>query len=201
MDRRPFRFLWSGALLNAEAEQVLIRMALISYGAVTSYQTRTSHGRADGGRPFGEARPLHDYWAAVFEATAPEDMFAAVEAATVELENWIRRPFAPVASETLEELCARIVGDGWGVSADDCARAMRCTPTLVRRARLGALRHPETGYRLPERQRDPMAWAIQLDRVGLSLRQIEAATGVPKSTLHDYLSRPRRAAVRRGIVG
>ena len=97
-------------------------------------------------------------------------------------------------TETLEELCARIVQDGWAIPTDECARAMRCTPTLVRRARLAAERHPETGYSLPPRQQDPMEWALKLDAVGLSVRQIATLTGLPKSTIHDRLSGPRRRA-------
>ena len=169
-------------------------MALVSYGAVQAYRTRTSGGTSDA-RPLGEARPMHDRWAIIFANARTEDELAALlEAGQAELDGWIRRPFAPDTTETLEDLCARIVGDGWGVSADECSRAMRCTPTLVRRARLAALRHPETGYSLPSKSRHPMTWAHKLDAAGLTLRQIEALTGVPKSTLHDRLGRPRRAA-------
>jgi lambda repressor-like predicted transcriptional regulator len=175
------------------AEAILIRMALVSYGAVAGYRTKTSGGDRPG-PPLGEAKPMHDVWAERFQsAQSHDELSVLVEAAQAELDAWIRRPFAPDTTDTLEDLCARIVGDGWGVSADECARAMRCTPTLVRRARLAAGRHPDSGYTLPERDRDTLLWARALDRVGLSLRQIEALTGVPKSTLHDHLSRPRRA--------
>jgi hypothetical protein len=179
-------------VLNADAEAVLIRMALISYGAVQSYRTRTQGGEGDG-KPSGEAMPLHDTWALIFDGARDEDHMAElVVAARAELDGWIRRPMAPGTTETLEELSGRIVADGWGISADECSRAMRCTTTLVRRARLGAGRHPENGYSLPSRSRNPMTWAFKLDAAGLSLRQIEALTGVPKSTLHDRLSRPGR---------
>jgi hypothetical protein len=167
-------------------------MALISYGSVQGYRTKTRGGEKSG-PPTGEAVPLHDHWAAIFATAAPGELAALVEAAEAEVEAWVRRPLAPDTVESLEELCARIVGDGWAIDADECARAMRCTSTLVRRARLAAGRHPETGYRLPPEDRNRLAWACSLDAVGLSLRQIETLTGIAKSTLHDHLSRPRRA--------
>jgi hypothetical protein len=89
------------------------------------------------------------------------------------------------------------VSDGWGVSADDCARAMRCTPTMVRRARLAEMRHPDNGYVLPDGH-DPITWAVELDSIGLTLRQIEAVTGVPRTTLHYRLTKARRPVRKSG---
>jgi len=95
-----------------------------------------------------------------------------------------RRRLVASTVETADELAARIVEDGEGWDADEVATAMRCTPTFVRRARLGHGRDPEDG-RQPSG--DPMAVACELRRRGRSLRAIAALTGVPRSTLHDRL--------------
>lgn len=172
------------------ARTILARMELLSYGSVSRMGGR--RGAESPGSPQGEAHPLHEEWRERF-AKAPDAEAARdlLELAEAELDAALRRRLVPEATETLDELCARIVSDGWGISSDECARAMRCTPTLVRRARLDADRHPETGGSLPERTGDPLAWSLALDAAGLSLRQIEALTGVPKSSLHRALSSAR----------
>lgn len=172
--------------MDTTARTLLSRMALIGYG-----DTQRLGGRAgESGRtgPPGEANPMHERWATLFAAAAtPEALAAMVEEAQAELSAWVRKPLAPDVSETWEELAERIVTDGWGVSASECALAMRCTPTMVRRARLAEMRHPDSGYSLPV-EADAMAWARRLDDAGLTLGQIQTLTGVAKSTLHDRLS-------------
>ena len=173
--------------VDVAARSILARMEMLSYGPVHRFGGR--RGAESPGAPQGEAHPLHDKWRALFvEAGDPETLRAYVQQAAAELDAALRRRLVPEATETLDELCARIVADGWGIAADECAVAMRCTPTLVRRARLSAGRHPETGGSLPEANGDPKAWARELDAAGLSLRQIEAITGVPRSTLHRHIS-------------
>jgi DNA-binding IclR family transcriptional regulator len=144
----------------------------------------------DSGRimPPGERRPMHEVWGeridAAPNATARADV---VEQARNALTGYIRRQFVVTATESYDDLAERIVTDGWGLDADECARAMRCTPTLVKRARLGAARHPDTGYTLPDELPDRMAWARELRADGLSLRDVQTLTGLAKSTLHDRL--------------
>lgn len=138
---------------------------------------------------------MADQWAALFAAAPTPDALAELtDAARHDYDTTVRRPLAPDTTETWEELAARIVRDGWGCTADDCAMAMRCTPSMARRARLAEMRHPDTGYALPARM-DAVAWAVQLDAAGLSVREIAMVTGVAKSTLHDRLAgktrRPR----------
>lgn len=180
-----------------DPETLLTRMALISYGA-TQALGRSGKAAERQLYPPGEAAPMHDRWSRILQSASEAELPALMEEANAELQSWIRRPLVSNAAETLEELCARIVQDGWAIGAEECARAMRCTPTLVRRARLAAERHPETGYSLPPRQQDPMTWAFKLDAVGLSVRQIATLTGLPKSTIHDRLSGPRRRAIAGG---
>lgn len=169
------------------ARPVLIRMALLSNGKVAALE-RSRGGGGEHAGPNGNAHPLYEVWGERIDA-APDAETARglLDAAEAELGAQLRRPLAPDTTETLEELCARIVQDGWGVSATECSRMMRCTPTLVRRARLVERRHPATGYSLPDATGDARGDVRKLERAGLSLRDIEALTGVPKSTLHDHL--------------
>lgn len=177
--------------IRLQAREVLLRMALVSYGGTMRFGDRRG-GESDRIGPPGESSPMVDQWARVFDAAKTREALRDwVEAAKAEIDAYMRRPLAPDTVESLEELCERIVRDGWGVTAEECALAMRCTPTLARRARLASLRHPETGYPLPEREPDAHAWARKLDRAGLSVRQIEVLTGIPKSSVHDRLTRLR----------
>lgn len=165
------------------ARPILTRMALLSYGSVQVMGARVNGGD-DARPPSGELHPMAEKWAARIEA---DPRLETLDAMRAELGAWLRRPLAPQSAETLEELCARIVADGWGITADECAMAMRCTPTMVRRARLAEMRNPETGRALPDRGAGGIVWAHALYTAGLSLRQVEAITGVSKSTLHRAL--------------
>lgn len=166
---------------------MLARMALLSYGAVTKLGG-TRGGESGHVGPSGDAHPMVDRWAALFAgAVTPEALAALTDEARYDYDTTIRRALAPDTTETWEELAARIVADGWGITADECAMAMRCTPTMVRRARLAEMRHPDTGHALPVDD-DPRAWARRLDEAGLTLRQIEAVTGVSKSAVHRMKS-------------
>lgn len=167
-----------------EQRALLVRMALVSYGGVQRLGGRRGGEPGRIGPP-GEAHPMHERWFAIFAgAVGVSHARTLTDQARAEFDAYVRRPLVPDTTETWEELAERIVSDGWGITAGECARAMRCTPSMVRRARLGQLRHPDTGYSLPT-ESDPVAWARKLDEAGLTLRQIEALTGVPKSTLHD----------------
>jgi hypothetical protein len=162
-------------------------MALLSYGGAQRFGGRGGESGRIG--PPGEARPMADEWARRFAGAADAETLARLtDEAEAEYDTTKRRALAPDTTETWEELASRIVADGWGVSAVECAVAMRCTPSMVSRARLAELRHPDTGYRLPEIS-DPMEWARALDQAGLTLRQIEGLTGVSKSTVHRLKAR------------
>jgi hypothetical protein len=173
--------------LAARERTLLFRMSLVSYGGTQHLGGRGGESGRIG--PPGEAQPMADRWALDFDrATTRDELSRLYEEARAEFDAWIRKPLAVDATETWEELAERIVTDGWGITAGECAMAMRCTPNMVRRARLAELRHPESGYALPV-ETDPVSWARKLDDAGLTLRQIEALTGVPKSTVHRDRSR------------
>jgi hypothetical protein len=97
-----------------------------------------------------------------------------------ELEAWRRRPDPPPPGETLDDLKRRVLEEGAGWTPHEVALAMRVTPTFVRNVRTEAERDPQTGK--PD---DRLAKGLKLLAEGLSLRQVERITGVPKSTLHD----------------
>jgi hypothetical protein len=172
------------AAVLSEARPLLVRMALLSYGSVQAYGRRRGAGAVGGDPPTGEAHPMHERWSALLAAAeTAEQARATLERARSEYGAHVRRQLVPTTTETWDELAERIVADGWGVSARDCATAMRCSITLVRRARLAAYRHPESGYGLPAPRRDVLAWARDLDDAGLSVRQIEALTGMAMATV------------------
>jgi hypothetical protein len=172
-------------LLGPAHRTLLARMALLSNGTVTKLGGRGG-GESSRIGPPGDSRPMVDEWAALFAGARTADALARLfEEAQAALDHHLRRAFAPDTTETWEELAARIVRDGWGVTADDCARAMRCTPSMVRRARLAEMRHPDTGYALPAKM-DAVAWARALDDAGLSVREIATVTGVAKSNVHRW---------------
>lgn len=176
--------------LSVAQRTLLARMALLSYGPVQRLGGR--RGGESSGKPPGESSPMHETWLAIFAgAESLEEALVLTEAAQAEYDAAVRRALVPDTTETWEELASRIVGDGWGLSADECALAMRCTPSMVRRARLGELRHPDTGYGLPVLDADPVTWARVLSDCGLSLREVEAVTGISKSSVHR-LTRPAR---------
>lgn len=171
----------------ADARPVLVRMAMLSNGTVAKLE-RSRGGESEHVGPSGESRPLHERWAALIASASDAGMARErLEAARAELHAQLRRPLAPDTTETLEELCSRIVDDGWGITAREAAMAMRCTPTLVRQARLLARRHPETGYGLPDTIGDPWSDARRLDAAGLSVRHIEVLTGLPRRSLYRAL--------------
>lgn len=160
--------------------EVWVGFAMLGYGAVMRYgEVRCSDSDA---MPAGEYEAPADYWIARYEQAHPDDQPDVLELALIYLETWRRRPEPADESETLDQLKARIVETGNGWTPKEVALAMRCTPTLVRAARLEADRHPETG-----KIEGSVEHARELLANGCSLRQVAILTGIPKSTLHDAL--------------
>ncbi|HTE62974.1 MAG TPA: hypothetical protein VK631_21650 [Solirubrobacteraceae bacterium] len=159
---------------------VLIGYAMLQYGGVMPWGRVIPN--ADGAlMPSGEGAPPLDYWLALMarcETTA--EVQAVVTRARDELAAWRRRPTPPPAGESLADLKRRIVEDGEGWTPQEVALAMRVTPTLVRNTRIEAEREVEHG-----RPDGSLVHGLQLLAAGLSLRQVERITGIPKSTLHD----------------
>lgn len=161
--------------------EVIVGYAMLQYGSVMAWgRTVPSAERAV--LPQGENEPPLLYWLDQLTSCATLEEFASTaERMRDELETWRRRPDPPPPGETLDDLKARVLSEGKGWDPKDVALSMRVTPTFVRNVRTEHDRDPETGY--PDQR---LKRALRLLREGeLSLRQITAMTGVPKSTLHD----------------
>ena len=134
--------------------------------------------------PSGDDTPAA-YWRERFDAAASDaEADELVRLARAELAHIRRRSFPALAYATADELAERVVHEGEGVDAPAVAFALRCTPTFVRRARLAQGREPELG-RIVDVVLEPRA----LVDAGMSLRQVSAVLGVPRSTLHERLAR------------
>jgi hypothetical protein len=159
---------------------VLQHFQLLQYGAVMRWDRRIP-GNEIVALPAGEDCPPLDYWLAKLgEAQTVAEVRELLAQAREELETWRRRPEPAPDGETLDDLKARILHDGQGWTPQEVALAMRVTPTLVRKVRIEGERDPEYG-----RPDGSLQKGIALLSQGLSLRQVERITGIPKSTLHD----------------
>lgn len=169
-----------------EARGVLLALALLPHGTTMSFDPTSGARNAEvPPRPPGELHPPHEVYARRLLEAASDALAASLAREAAELVGHYRRRGLPaVREETLDALKARIVRDGAGWRPNEVARTMRCLARLVRVARIEANRHPETGYDMPAPVvGEPNAWARELRAHGLSLRQIEQATGVARSTL------------------
>ena len=163
---------------------MLLRLALtstVSAGKVVPQSSGTIvHSSA---RPSGGAQsPAERYADLILAAGSEREARRHLEAARLELQGILRRPLANTSRHTAPELASRIVSEGTGLSAVDVAVMCRCTPALVRAARVGADRDPTWGRSLGGVTRE--RWAAELRAAGYSLRAVAAMTGIPRSTLH-----------------
>ena len=168
----------------SEARPVLLRLALtstVSAGKVVPQSSGPVHHTSS--RPSGSAQPPAERYAALIMASRTDhEARRHLEAARLELQTTMRRPLANTSRHTARELASRIVSEGAGMTAVDVAVMCRCTPGLVRAARVGADRDPERGRSLVGVTRE--RWASELRAAGYSLRAVSAMTGIPRSTLH-----------------
>lgn len=149
-----------------------------AFAPVVTVSTPTSSA------PSGDESPAA-YWRARFARAADErEASELVKQAREELRRIRRRSFPAIAYDTADELGDLVVRDGEGVDALGVAIALRCTPTFVRRQRIVRGRDPEYG-----RVVDVELSARSLRDAGLSIRQVSAVLGVPRSTLHERLAR------------
>lgn len=180
--------------MYAEVRQVLAELELLSHGTVTNYSSTGGGSGPDTKDPTGESHPPHLRWRSEWEhATDDAHREYVLQAARADLRSYRKRDLtlasAPVESEV--ELEARIVREGKGWTVAETARHCLCTPTLVRRARLkaGVNAHtgvPPEGTELPD---DPAQKVRELDENGMSERQIEMVTGIPKTRIRRLLGK------------
>ena len=160
--------------------EVIVGYSMLQYGSVMAWGRRIPS--AEGAvLPQGEDAPPLLYWLEKLAAsTSLEEFTQTAELMRAELDAWRRRPDPPPQGESMDELKRRVLTDGKGWTPHEVALAMRITPTFVRNVRNEAERDPQTG-----RPDNRLARGLKLLEDGLSLRQVERITGVPKSTLHD----------------
>lgn len=162
--------------------QTLTELTLTSTASARAFVSAVSSSPPESRAPTGGASPA-DHWRSLFNTAGSEhERRAALRGARSELSHIRRRRFAVGVVRDGDDLRARVLAEGEGAHADVVARALRCTPTFVRRVRVSAGRD-EHGHVLAI-ELDPRA----LRDAGLSLRAISAATGIARSTLHDRLS-------------
>ena len=157
---------------------------MLGMGAVMRYEQRRD---ADVGVwPAGEPAPSWIFFMEPYAQANEADKPAVIERAAAYLEAWKRRPpeLGAVEVETLDELKQRIVEAGEGWTPEEVALSLRCTPTLVRRARAEADRCVETG-----KVEGSLKHARALMAEGMTLRQAAVLTGIPRSTLSARLKR------------
>lgn len=165
-----------------EARPVLLRLALTSTVGAGRVTPRSGLSPTSA-RPSGTLHVAERYAHLIADAGSERDARRWLDEARAELQSVLRRPFAGVGEADRRELELRIVSEGTGMTAVEVAVMCRCTVTLVRRARLGAERDPERGKSLAGVSVE--RWVRELRASGYSLRQCEALTGVPRSTIAD----------------
>jgi hypothetical protein len=182
-----------GALnLDHRIRSVLAQLEIrLHYGSITAYNSSGSGGKAEGGDcPPGESYPPHDRYR--LEYIACEDDHCRIrvcEAAESLLKTLTSVKTVEVVPETREDRRQRILSKpGW--PAQDVARWMQGGVREVHAARVEAGVDPERGLELPQ-MADSTERVLALAARWCSVRQIEAQTGVPKSTVQRIL---RRAA-------
>jgi uncharacterized protein YerC len=177
--------------LEQPARQILARLEIVGAGTTAAWNPA---GGTDAERPIlpsGERNPPHHQVRATFDRHAERRDWAKLEAAIAEaqelLEQLTRRThsLAP-AGETLQQRNQRMIHEGSGWTVQDVARAFRCLEREVIRVRLEAGVDPDTGRHHPETHgaRDRV---LELHSRGFSMRQIEQATGVSRSTAHRII--------------
>jgi hypothetical protein len=164
--------------------QVLAELELTSTARAHAFAPVVTGSSPSSSTPSGDDSPAA-YWRARFAAASSVDeLDKLVQLARDELALIRRRAFPALAYATADELAERVVSEGEGVEPSVVALALRCTPTFVRRARVARGREPEHG-RVVVVALEPRA----LVDAGMSLRQVAVVLGVPRSTLHERLTR------------
>jgi hypothetical protein len=178
--------------IRHQIHQVLIELELVSHGTTANWSPT---GRGGGGPalPPGELRPPHVYWRERWlDAVDEEDQRRVLAGARVELASLRKRSEVKIRVETEEELEARIVREGLGEPVDIVATAMRCTGTFVRKARLKAGVSVTTGHAPKDvtvGTMDQQEHARELAENGMTERQIQFITRLPKTTVRRILGR------------
>jgi hypothetical protein len=170
--------------VHTAARQVLAELSLVSVVPARAVLAATSTNPPESAPPARGDRSPVDHWRARFDATTDDAELAPLVLLAREELAHLRRRSLPVSSwSTLDDLNER-VAEGVGLSAEALALALRCTPRLVARLRVAAGCDAAHGRPVALDRLDPRA----LLAAGMSYRAVAAATGIPRSTLHDRIT-------------
>ncbi len=183
--------------IPADVRVLLAELELLSHGSTQNVRPAPG-GQGAEGRVFppGESRPPHVELRARYVACRSDrgrrEVIAAMGAALKEARG-LDVDRSRVVEETADELAARIVKTGEGLRVAEAALIFRCTPSMVRRARLAGECEAEFGkplapVRVDPQERADRAEVLRLRSVGLSVRAIALSTGVARSTVQDWIA-------------
>ena len=196
--------------LGRAMRDVLARLELVSAGTTASWGAAGSGGEQTRGPVSGDANPPHLYFREDYERAHHDDLEheardggpthrsrrRVLTAARDELERLTGRGAAArerPAGESAADLAQRIVDEGAGYTVAEAAVRFRCGPRNVVKAREAGNRAVDTGDPLePTSSKDRAAAFRRAERMaaeGMTVRQIEFTTGLPKSTVADHLKR------------
>lgn len=166
------------------ARQVLAELELTSVTSARAFVPAVTTNPPESTPPSGGSSPA-DRWRALFERAGGDgELWTLIFQARAELRALRRRELPLGPWLTMDDLHERVLAAA-GVEPERIALELRCTPRKVRQLRLAAGRDPERGREL-ELELEP----AQLLAAGMSYRAVSAATGVPRSTLHDRHAQP-----------
>lgn len=197
-DRRP-----EPANAEESFRIVLGELELLSHGSTQSFAAAPGGGSDEGyGRPPGDEFPPHIRWRGEWEKNAREEREGKrtpaeanerreeiLRHARDELVAHRKRDMARVVvvQESEEDLEARVVKEGKDWSIEETARHCRVTPTFVRKARLKAETDAKAADALTAEEKHERC--RELAENGMSERQIEMVTKLPKTTIRRILGR------------
>jgi hypothetical protein len=170
--------------MPSEMRQVLADMEVwLAYGSTTSWGPSTGSG--DGyGCPPGEGRPPHVEWRERWMRASVLERDRILREAKEHLKSLLHQKRIVIVEETQDELEKRVVAkcrQGWSI--EEVANEFKVTKKFVRIAYATAQTRPD------EPSSDKRVEAQRLAAKGMTERQIEMLTKLPKSTLRRVLGR------------
>jgi hypothetical protein len=171
--------------MPSEMRQVLADMEVwLAYGSTTSWEPSTSSGEKSYGCPPGESTPPHIEWRARWDRASVLERDRILREAKEHLKSLLHQKRITVVEETQDELEKRVVAkcrQGWSI--DEVANEFKVTKKFVRIAYATAQTKPD------EPSSDKRVEAQRLAAKGMTERQIEMLTKLPKSSVRRVLGR------------
>lgn len=173
--------------LEHEMRQVILAMRMLQGGRTQAFDSSGGRSENPDPRPSGEPHPLADEWVERWRERPTEE---TLEAARAALRAWkVRQAPAEDDGTDFEQW---VIDDGEGYAVEQVASKFGVAPQRVVRLRLKHGREAEFGLRVAEATRAERKDAsrervVNLASKGVTLRQIEAITGVKRETARRWL--------------